>query len=327
MKIVIIDFAASEGGALSILKEYYDKAKKDNKNNYIFILSDNYLAETDNIKIKILKKEKNWIGRLIFDYITGKKIIEEIKPDLVLSLQNTIVRGIKVKQHLYVHQAIPFQKIKKFSFFKKKEFKLAIIQYLIGACIKSSIKNADRVIVQTSWMKEAIIDDCNISSKKIEIIPPSIDLSYVKKQKKNKKNLFFYPTSDHIYKNNEIIYSAVEKLNKEGISNFEIELTIDGESSECIKKIGRISRKEVFDKYSESTLIFPSYIETYGLPLLEAKKSGATIITSDTPFSHEILDKYNKVIYFNPFDSEMLKSAIMEVLDEKKNKSEGNNYE
>jgi len=77
-----------------------------------------------------------------------------------------------------------------------------------------------------------------------------------------------------------------------------------------IKFIGSLTREEVFDFYAKSTLIFPSYIETVGLPLLEAKMHWTPIIASDSAFSHEILDGYDKVEFFEAFDYRQLSSKM-----------------
>lgn len=309
-KIVVVDFAASIGGAMTVLREYYQKAKNDKNNDYIFILSDNYLSETENIKVVNLKRYKKWINRLLFDFILGRRIINNFFADEVLSLQNTCIRGVKAKQTIYVHQSIPFQNIKKFSFFRKNEIKYAIIQYFIGFCIKSSIKYVDTVIVQTSWMKKAVIEQCNISENKIKVDTPIIDFHFSNYYKKSNSINFFYPTSKLLYKNIDIIYEAVKLLNDEGVNNFKVEITIDGVSTNNIICIGNISREEVFEKYCNSILVFPSYIETVGLPLLEAKKCNTPIIASDTAFSHELLDSYDNVNFFDPFDVNDLKNQM-----------------
>ena len=43
MKVLVVDFAASERGALSILKEYYDEISNDKDNEYYFLLNDYYI--------------------------------------------------------------------------------------------------------------------------------------------------------------------------------------------------------------------------------------------------------------------------------------------
>lgn len=318
-KILVVDFAACEGGALSVLKDYYEQIKNDKNNNYYFLLNDRYFAETENVKILVLKKYKKRIKRLLFDYLIGKKYVNKIKPDEILSLQNTIIRGTKVKQYVYIHQSIPFQKIKNFSFFKRNEIKYAIIQHLIGKSIINSAKKANKVIVQTNWMKAAVIEKCKIDSDKVEVCAPKIIIDKKKNNKIMNNDIvhFFYPTSNDIYKNNEIIYKCVKDIVKDGITNFCVELTINGESSEFIKKLGKISREEVFSKYNNSILLFPSYIETFGLPLLEAKMCESIIIASDTPFSHEILNDYNKVEFFDPMSSNELKKIMVKYIKKK----------
>ena len=322
-KVLVVDFAACEGGALSVLKDYYNQVKNDKNNFYYFLLNDYYFDETDNIKIIVLKKYKRRINRLYFDYIVGRKYVKHINPNEILSLQNTIIRGTKVKQSVFIHQAIPFQTIKNFSFFIKNEIKYAIIQHLIGKVIISSAKKADKVIVQTKWMKEAIIDKCGIKPEKVEIHFPEVKIGKIKSIKKEKDNVihFFYPTSDDLYKNNEIIFDCVNQLITDGITNFVVEMTINGESSKYIKKIGRISREDVISRYYDSILLFPSYIETLGLPLLEAKLCNSTIIASNTAFSHELLNNYNKASFFNPFSVDELKRVMIKQI---KNEGEKN---
>lgn len=316
MRVLVIDIAASTGGALSILREYYKEIQNDKDNEYLFLLSDNYIQEKKNIQVKVLKKYKKWIPRLYFDYIEGKKIVKKYNPDIILSLQNTIIRGTSKKQILYMHQSIPFQNVKKFSLFKKNECKLAIIQMLMGKFIKSSIKKANKVIVQTNWIKDSVIKSCNILSKKIEVIEPNIEFNNIKKNKHTKFNKFFYPTSDEVYKNNDLIYDAVDLLLNEGISNFSVELTLEGVNKHNnVKRIGKLTRDEVFNKYSDSILVFPSYIETYGLPLLEARKSNALIFAADTLFAREVLLGYENAYFFDPFNAKELKELMKEAIN------------
>ena len=66
--------------------------------------------------------------------------------------------------------------------------------------------------------------------------------------------------------------------------------------------------------YNRSTLIFPSYIETVGLPLLEARELGSIILASDCPFSREVLDGYENAYYFDPFNPQELADYMKRVI-------------
>ena len=80
-----------------------------------------------------------------------------------------------------------------------------------------------------------------------------------------------------------------------------------------VKFNGPISREDVFLNYTNSILIFPSYVESFGLPLLEAKMTGTIIIASDTPYSREILNGYNKAYFFNEMDYKELGNIILKI--------------
>ena len=53
MNILVLDVAASESGALTILKEYYEKAKQDTENHYIFCVSTTELESINNVDVNV----------------------------------------------------------------------------------------------------------------------------------------------------------------------------------------------------------------------------------------------------------------------------------
>ncbi len=316
MRIVVNDIAASKGGALSVLKDFYNCIKENDKENeWIFLLGDSYLEETGNIKVIILPQvKKSSLKKLWFDFFSGKKYIGKLKPDVVVSLQNIITFGLKIPQIVYIHQSIPFQNQKEFSFLKGNERKLAVYQHLIGRIIKRSAKFADKIIVQTEWMKKAVCQKANTSSEKIYVVTPNIKIpSDIEFGKYNCKS-FFYPTSNSIYKNNGCIFKACESLNKSGIQDFSVDMTIKDISISNISAIGYIPREEVLKRYTESTLVFPSYIESFAYPLAEARRFGAIILASDCDFSREVLSGYSNAYFFNPFKPEELAELMKKVM-------------
>ncbi|MCU1959575.1 glycosyltransferase [Enterococcus faecium] len=308
MRIVVNDIAASEGGAMSILKDFYEEVREFGADHeWIFLLGDYYLEETPNIKVYVYPEiKKSWLKRLNFDFYFGKNIINEFNPDIYLSLQNTATLGIKCCQYVYLHQPLPFQKEKDFSFFKINEIKLAIYQKIIGKIFLYLFrKTRAKIIVQTHWMKDVLSEKVMNS---VLVIPPKINvenkssnrITYKIDEKAKKK--FFYPASKETYKNHKIIYEAVDALVNEGCTNFEVVLTIDDievNNRQYYQCVGKISRHEVFILYQNSTLLFPSYIETYGLPLIEAKTCNSIIFASNTAFSKEVLGNYNNGYFFN----------------------------
>lgn len=309
----MVDTAASSGGALSILKDFYSYlADTKDENEWIFLLSDGYIQETSNIRVQVLKEVKqNWIKRLWFEAYGGGKLINGLEPDVVLSLQNTLPAGLKAKQYVYVHQTIPFQKEKKFSFFKKEERIYAVYQHIIGRKIKKSIHRADCTIVQTRWLGESIQRLCRKGARIIQC-KPTVRIQEFQRGIYSPA-YFLYPAAPILYKNHKVIEEACGILNKKGIIDFRVDFTCDGESGKNIRRIGNISREELFHKYTQGTLIFPSYIESFGYPLKEARMAKTMILAADCEYAHELLEGYSNAYFFPAFDSERL-AGLMEAV-------------
>ncbi|MEG2813868.1 MAG: glycosyltransferase [Oscillospiraceae bacterium] len=326
MNILVLDVAATESGALIILNEYYQLFSKEHKNNYFFCVSTPSLEDTDNIKVLSFPwVKKSWFHRLWFDNHTCKKIIKENKIDEIFSLQNTVISGAKIPQTLYLHQPLPFVKYK-YRFFQN--VKMWTYQNIISRFIFSSIHKAKKVIVQTKWMKEAVIEKTGIDSNIIEIKSPIISTVIHNKFSTNWNGDLFYPASNYEYKNHYLILKALLILKQSGFKIPKLYLTLKKEElpKKCneifsqlednVVLLGGISHDEVMDYYSKNALIFPSYIETFGLPLLEARMVGSPILASDCPFSNEILEGYANSNFFDPFDENQLANQIKKLLEE-----------
>ena len=65
MRIMVFDVPAESGGALTILKQYYDRAINDKDNQWLFVISTPYLNETENVKVlRYPWIKKSWFHRL-----------------------------------------------------------------------------------------------------------------------------------------------------------------------------------------------------------------------------------------------------------------------
>lgn len=332
MRIMVLDYAAEGGGALSILNDFYNYVLKNaGHHEWIFVVSKAELKPCGHIKVLTFPEIKtSWLARIKWEKANLKRIILEEKTDIVFSLQNLAVPDLNLPQIVYVHQSIPFQKAKRFSFLKREERLLAVYQYVIGRMIWSSIKTASAVIVQTQWVKDAIVNKLSNCANKVFVIPPAINLSVFEHNNlvQDDKNTFFYPAGALLYKNFDCLIKAAYRLSEKGIKDFQIVLTLKGDENSYaarIKKMaeglgerivfaGKMSREDVFRMYHSSTLVFPSYIETFGLPLLEARLSGSIVIASDCPFSREILKGYQNAYYFDAFDADVLADLMSKVI-------------
>ncbi|MDY0277496.1 MAG: glycosyltransferase [Acholeplasma sp.] len=322
---VIYDVPATEGGALSILFMYYSRAVEDINNRYIFIVSTPKFDERENVKIvRFPWVKKSWLHRIFFEIFCVKKVVSSYSPDQIIALHNMTLYRVKTPHILYVHQPLPFSSIR-FNLFKEPKF--WIYQNIIGQMIIKSINKANCVIVQTNWMKENLIKYSNVPYSKILVESPAIiSSSSIEVYKESDEIVnFIYPTSEISYKNYGLIIEAFYYIPKEHFSKIAFYITLKGNENKKIRTyykivqknkypiffVGKISKEKVFEYYSKSTLVFPSLIETFGLPLLEARMHESPILAANLEYSREILDGYTKISYFDPKSSEDLSKKIV----------------
>jgi glycosyltransferase involved in cell wall biosynthesis len=88
---------------------------------------------------------------------------------------------------------------------------------------------------------------------------------------------------------------------------------VGSELAERIHILGEVPYADIKDYYAGADLfVFPSYLETFGHPLLEAMASGTPIVAADTPVFHEIAG--DAAFYADPYKTDVLASAMEEVL-------------
>lgn len=326
--ILIYDVHASESGALAILDDLYQQilVHPDKSIQWIFAISTPEYKEMENIKVlRYPWVKKNWGYRLWFNSITTRKILRKYNPDKVFSLQNEGISFFKKPQYVYLH--LPFVLTDHRFTIKEDGKKLWLYQNVLSKKIFSSLRKVDKTIVQTQWMKTALCDKARVDGEKIEVLQPDVSMNNigVYEHSDNNRKRFFYPATAFTYKNHMTLLKAINYAQDHGLDEYEVFLTIRKDESDYTKKLysyalehklnvifnGPVSREEVFTRYTQSVLLFPSYVESFGLPLLEARMTGTPIIAADCSFSREILDGYEKVKFFHEMEYTTLGELIL----------------
>lgn len=327
MRILVYDVAADSGGAVTVLESFYEEFRKDTENEYLFVLSVYELSETPNIKVLNFPwVKKSPLHRLYFDHFAAHRLVKKYRIDKVLSLQNIELPHAGVPQIMYEHNALPFAEYK----FKPWEaFRPWYSQQLLGRMMKRSIRRAEKVMVQTNWMKAEIVRQCRIPSDRVEVKFPQVEMLETAPYHLNEeKPVFFYPANASAYKNHRTFLKACVLLKEKGYESYKVIWTVTGDENEGIRAIrkeaeerklpihfeGPMPRQKLFDIYASSVLVFPSYIETIGLPLLEARSAGAWILAADCLYARDLIGDYERAAFFGTFDaqeiSKMMKTWI-----------------
>jgi glycosyltransferase involved in cell wall biosynthesis len=86
-----------------------------------------------------------------------------------------------------------------------------------------------------------------------------------------------------------------------------------GDLAEHIHLLGEVPYADIRRYYQEASLVvFPSYLETFGIPVIEALASDVPLVASDIPIFREIAG--DAAFYADPYRPESLADAMQEAL-------------
>jgi glycosyltransferase involved in cell wall biosynthesis len=194
----------------------------------------------------------------------------------------------------------------------KFNFKIGLFSRLYKYLYRINIRKNEAVFVQQHWIKKEFENLFKLKNVVVTIPENVVEKKSVEIQLDSNKIHFFYPSFPRSFKNFEVIAEAV-KLLPDSIKNIiEIHLTFSKNDNNYSKYLvrkynlnvfnftGKISRAEVFGYYNKmDCLLFPSKIETWGLPITEAKGFDKPILLANLPYAKESIGEYKKVSFFD----------------------------
>ena len=321
------------GGSLKVMQDCITAVSAFAGNDYEVIAlvhNENQFPAYPNVRyISYPKSRKSWFFRLYYEYVGFKKLSKQLKPYAWFSMHDTTPNVVAEKRMVYCHNSFPFFKpgIKGF-FLQRNIFFLCLLSNYL---YRINIKKNDYVIVQQEWMRQAFKKMFSINNIVVALpVKEMKEIAFTKNRTVNEKKTFFYPATVILQKNFEIICQSAGLLEKEGIDNFEVIMTLEGtenkyaesiyktyRSLETVKFVGFLSPEAVNNYYENlDCLIFPSKIESWGLPISEAKEYNMPMLLSDLPYAKEAVGKYDKVCFFNPDNAKQLADLMKKFLDE-----------
>jgi hypothetical protein len=326
IKIVLSGANITSGGPLTIYNDALKSLSSNSNLKIIAIVCDKRLFYNNfNITfIELPNYKKNVILKFYYEYIYYNKISKDIRPDIWLSLNDFTPRVSAKTLFTYFHNAsIFFQfQLKDFIFSTRAIFQ----KYYYTIFVRFFIFNNNRFIVQQNWIGNKVNNLYKLPAKNILIFSPNkISKNYYENSisagLKSDKFIIFYPTRAYGYKNIEFICEVLKILfYKFSIKNIELRITLCEDENFYAKYLfskyydlpiiwmGAISRSEVEENYKcSNVMIYPSRLETWGLPLSEFSMYSRPILAIDKEYVYETLYNYNYLFIFKP--NEFLKCA------------------
>jgi glycosyltransferase involved in cell wall biosynthesis len=339
MKNILINgVSAKIGGGKNILDNFILQLSQTKLQYKYYILTPDYenykqYARENLAVIDIADFYKKNILFFLLYFIKFPSLLKKYKIDLIFNFGDIIIPTSKRQIYFFdwpyaVYSAkYIWNKMSCRDFFIRKIKVILIKKYI---CIPKLI------IAQTNNIKIRLKKRFEINN--IKIISTPVDINIFKGENNNKFNIpstkrkYLFPATYSSHKNFEIIIPLAEKIKKQELP-YTIVLTIDEivakkyikyikyKKLDSIVNVGQVPNMLMPSLYNQcDALIFPSLLETYGLPYIEAMACEKPILTSDLDFAHDICGEV--AYYFNPFDSDSILTEMQRVFSDEEERIE-----
>ena len=319
MKIFINASNIHVGGGKVILNDFISATKYFNTIDFIFYVDSRFEFKDfkqSNIFFEIIeKRQRPFVWFFIENKVKNNDIaiyLTNIPPILKHKCKTILIQSNRF--------VIDFFPLSGFSI--KTKIRISAEKFLFYI----NKNNADFIVVQSESMS-SILQTKGINKNKIFIIAykkmdeeQKITNGYHQRQ----NDTFLYVSSGQPHKNHNNLIEAWCLLSKDRIYP-KLILTIDENTSlhnYIVKQADNyglnieikpnLERKELLNLYSKSTaLIYPSFFESYGLPLVEANHYKLPTIASELDYVRDILDP---VETFDPHSAKSICRSVKRFL-------------
>jgi glycosyltransferase involved in cell wall biosynthesis len=332
--VVVSAINIFKGGSLTIAREFLKELDGAGNGSHhgptiiVFCHACDLYKDLDLKRTIFIEKpwsRKNWIMRLLYEYVwfwfwSRKKTI-----DSWVSLHDITPNVNAKRQYVYCHNPAPFYSG---GTVWRYEPSFELFRLFYKYLYRINIRKNKGVIVQQQWLRAEFIDRYKIEPEKVIVALPERSPGQIpnkcRQRDVNKAFIIIYPALPRPFKNFEVLLEAMILLKSLAVK---LIVTIDGQENRYARNLyerykilgnvefaGYMNHSAIAQLYAKAdAMVFPSKLETWGLPMSEFKCSGKPIIAADLPYAHETLFDYAHKYYFEPNDHVRL-AAFVETL-------------
>ena len=220
-----------------------------------------------------------------------------------------------VKTFIFFHNCLLLNPLN-----QKVSIKKRLINFLKFCYIKYYNQKDYHWVVQTQLVKKIIKENLNINLAQISTYPVFKEVFEENHVKKN-FNEFVYVSSMVSHKNHKRLIKAFIEAAKNTVKEIKLHLTLNKE--ELPKSVfpknlkiefhGTLSMDNVNELYNSCEFaIYPSLVESFGLPLIEASNHNCKVIASNLPYVHEIVEPS---LTFDPYSVKSISKSILKAIE------------
>ena len=288
-------------------------------------------------------EKANW-RRIVYDQVTLRNLANRRDCAALLSAGNVALIGSPCLQLLLVRNALFFSRTYRRRILPKKPLRTRGGEGARRLMAMVSIAATDVVMVPSMTMRDELLEDCpNAAAKTVVNVygvvpPPNIGRPW-RGQEGGQPVRLFFPGLYAEHKNLGTLMGAVECLADDGMRCMLVtpaDPRREGDRSSAARREADIasrldrmgvaefkpmlSREAMALEYETADIVvYPSVVESFGHPLVEAMAVGVAVVASDVPINREICG--NAAFYFSPYDPKSCAEAIRKAITDREGRA------
>jgi glycosyltransferase involved in cell wall biosynthesis len=349
MRILLNAVSAKMGGAANYLKNLAaELARSEDEHEFIFLAPEEQAKGirelAPNIRVLVTKVGHAGIGaRLWFDHLTLRRLIRREKIDVLFSTANFAMFGCPCRQVLLIRNALHFSRIYEREILARKGMSRRLENLLRRLLICQSAKAADIVMTPSESMLDDLHLWCLVPHEKTLVNYYGVNTALLQVTRRSSDNgigsrrhRLVYTSLYAEHKNVTTLLRALLELVRSGTDchlvttadpnwrqaswtstwKEDAQLAALPELVPHLQFKTACTNEEMAELYiGADVFVYPSVIESFGHPLVEAMAVGLPIVAADSPVNRELCR--DAAVYFSPFDPTDFARQIRRVLEDR----------
>ncbi len=325
------------GGVTTFLTHLVDSLSSIESDNtyYLMVRPDNediFSNRPNVVKIQFPRIAKYKLLRVILEQVLIPRRVREYKIDVLLSTGSVATFFSGCRQVFVVQAALTLRNVRRMCSNEAQVPFLKSVYYTVGMPL--SIRVADRIIAVSHDLKMHIMKEFGVPEEKVAVIHEGVDIGLAQKSgdeaKAYDKPYILFIGTLFKYKNADKLLAAFARLKRNSaiphrlvivgrpvgnaLSELEELARREGVFGDVVLA-GAVEHKDISGIYREADVfVFPSGVESFGLPVLEAMACDTPVVASNRMSVPEVAG--DAALIVDPDDIDEMADAIYRVISD-----------
>jgi len=341
MRVLLNAVAAKMGGAANYIRTLAREVADQHQHEFLFLVPESQAAAIREIAphIRVIASnvaEQSFLRRLWFDQFELPRILRRERIDVLFSTANFATFFCSCRQLLLVRNSLYFSSVYRSKILPHKSWEIRAAEALRRWLVRRSLKAADVVLTPS----QAMLDELRTA---VDVRKAVVNHYGVDRQRFHSASKTFaadgcvslvFTSLYSEHKNLGTLFRALLELEASGqrcrlittanpdweeidnpIRDSDRKLAKELKRRELIQLTGVLAGPALDQLYARGDIfVYPSVVESFGHPLLEAMSAGLPIVAADVPINRELCG--DAALYFSAFNADDCARQIGALIEE-----------